>query len=387
MPATEPRLMGIMKSGPDSSPTHVEIQQVLRVAGYLARKTLRWTSWCAAAFLMLVLTGYYLVGHRNPTIAFMLYLPPWIWAVPSAALLTPSLLFDLRPSGLASATALLLYLGPGLRFELRPERQSVQATGGATLSILTYNRGQSQGTSLQPFMNSVGPDMVALQDAGGRATQYQNASGYTAFEHVAGVGEFTLLSRFPIVDSRTITAVPGDPQKARVVAARFEIEWKRPIAVYSVHLPTHRGMLMSERGGGFMAGIVGLPGTPWAEKRRTRESYWEAALALAHDLASQIQKEKLPVIVIGDFNAPPFGPMYREFSGFLGDAHREAGSGYGFTFPGETNNPLALMRPWLRLDYVLFSPGHWRATRQITEPSRPSQHRAVFAELEFVDER
>jgi endonuclease/exonuclease/phosphatase (EEP) superfamily protein YafD len=140
-------------------------------------------------------------------------------------------------------------------------------------------------------------------------------------------------------------------------------------------------MLQAERNGGFLTGILGLPGTPWAAKRHSREAYWESSLSAARQLVAQIVGENLPVIVVGDLNNPPFGPFYRVFSSNLSDTHRDQGQGYGFTFPGETGNPLALFRPWLRIDYIWHSPTHWTTTRQVTEPSRASQHRAVFAEL------
>lgn len=376
-----------MSSERNNIPSKIEIAQVLRVALYLTRKVLRWMTWGTSAMLVLVVSAFHVVGHSNPTVAFMLYLPPWVWAIPSVILLLPGVCFDFRRSGLPCLVALLLYLGPGLGFSWQIRRQSVKSQH-MSIGILTYNRGQSQGTSLQPFMAKTVPDIVAIQDAGGRADQYHAAPGYHAYTHVAGEGEFTLLSRFPITSSKVITAAAGMTGTPIQVAARFELQGpgKRAFVVYSVHLPTHRGMLLSERGGGFLAGIVGLPGTPWAEKRRSRELYWQAAMNRANDLARQIREEELPVIVVGDFNAPPFGPMYRAFSSFLKDSHSAVGTGYGFTFPGQTANPFALMRPWLRIDYVMYSHRPWRAITSVTEPDRSSQHRAVYAQLEYADE-
>ena len=93
--------------------------------------------------------------------------------------------------------------------------------------------------------------------------------------------------------------------------------------------------------------------------------------------------ERRPVLVAGDFNLPDRGFLYRMFRRNMVDAHKARGRGYGYTFPGDTKNPLTLFRPWLRLDYV-FAGFEWKILRCRTEPSRRSQHRAVAVRLSFV---
>jgi endonuclease/exonuclease/phosphatase family metal-dependent hydrolase len=222
-----------------------------------------------------------------------------------------------------------------------------------------------------------------LQESGGRGEKYHHADGYKEFTHAASEGEFTLLSAYPILSSSLINCSSSEsPPRLTTVAARFEVGWNGKLIVYSVHMPTHRGMLYSERTGGFLSGILGIPGTLWAKKRALREVYWNSQLEMANQLAARIRSESAPVIVVGDFNAPPFGPFYRTFDSFLEDGHKRAGSGFGYSFPGETRNPIAFGGPWLRLDYIFCSPSHLRTIRHITETNRSSQHLAVFAELE-----
>lgn len=354
----------------------------------LLRPALRFSAALSVAWIALAMICLHWLGHRNPTSAFMLFLPGWLFSLPLLLLLPASLVWDFRRSGITLLLAIGLYLGPGLGYCWGDAgRATPQAAAkGAAMRIMTYNRGQSQGTSLQPFKTQWQPDLLCLQDAGGRAERYLKAPGYTEFTYGAGSGEFVLLSKFPILSTRAITCEFRDGRTGALrqlqVAARFEVVWEtRPVVVYNVHLPTHRGMLLSERKGGFLTGVLGFPGTPWAEKRRSREAYWESSLEIGRQLAAQMAGETAPVIVAGDLNNPPLGPFYRLFSQSLADSHREQGQGYGYTFPGETSNPLALFRPWLRIDYILYSPEHWVASQHVTEPSRASQHRAVFAEL------
>lgn len=278
----------------------------------------------------------------------------------------------------------LLYFGGLLNYSV-PWQTNRVAGNVQTLKVMTYNRGQAQGTSLQPFKLETAPDILALQDAGRRVAAYQNAEGYREFTHAEGVGEFVLLSKHPIVGKKLLAFSPAqDAQAAIPVAARFEVAvGGRNVAVYIVHLPTPRPVLMAERGGGFLWGILGIPGTKWAEKRRSRQKYWDGQIELARQLDRVVREEKLPCIVMGDFNSPAMGTVYRMFSSHLQDTHRAAGSGYGYTFPGVTRNPLSFFKPWLRLDHIYSDGRNLVATGHKTEPDRGSQHRAVFAELAF----
>ena len=112
------------------------------------------------------------------------------------------------------------------------------------------------------------------------------------------------------------------------------------------------------------------------------QAFWDEQIAMARDVADKIAKERDPVVVVGDFNTPAFGPIYRIFANQFQDAHLQAGVGTGFTFPGNTHNPLSLFRPWLRLD-MIFAPQDWKLWYCETIETQ-SQHRPVFAEFEWA---
>jgi endonuclease/exonuclease/phosphatase (EEP) superfamily protein YafD len=124
-----------------------------------------------------------------------------------------------------------------------------------------------------------------------------------------------------------------------------------PIAVYNVH---------PQRSGGW-------------QKR-----YGQVAALLEEE----ILMESGPVIVAGDFNVTPHSQMYLLLSRHLRNAHDEAGSGLGFTFPsGERAFGVVPLRPLLRIDHIFVS-GHFLALRAGTVgDSAGSDHRPVFAEL------
>jgi vancomycin resistance protein VanJ len=352
----------------------------------LARRVSQVLSLLAVAFTVGMWLFLNFVGYHNPASAFLLFLPAWLWSIPVWVALPLALLLDPKKSGILTLAVGLLYMGPLLGWQGGASSAKVAAPSADALRVMSYNRGQAQGTSLQPFKMEFQPDVLALQDAGRRIGTYRNADGYQEFAHVDGVGEFVLLSKHPILRKDLLVyAQNGDTSRQVAVAARFEIEMAtHRVAVYSVHLPTPRPMLQSDRWGGFLWGVLGVPGTEWAKKRHSRQAYWDGKLSLATQLAEAIRKEALPCIVVGDFNTPALGTVYRMFAGILQDTHQVAGSGYGYTFPGVTRNPAAFQQPWLRLDYIFADKRHWKVVSQQTEPNRGSQHRAVFAQLSLI---
>lgn len=66
-------------------------------------------------------------------------------------------------------------------------------------------------------------------------------------------------------------------------------------------------------------------------------------------LSDEINSSPYPVIICGDFNDTPVSYTYRTLSKDMRDAFVESGSGTGTTFRGNF--------PYVRIDYVLFSPG------------------------------
>ena len=130
----------------------------------------------------------------------------------------------------------------------------------------------------------------------------------------------------------------------------------------------------------FLYGVIGWPGTPWEDNRLELQKFWDGQMADAQAVLDAVRADPLPALVAGDFNAPHMGHIHDLITRELGDAHAEAGAGFGFSFPGTTRNPLSAGGPWMRIDYVFHS-RHWQALNCTTEASRPSQHRAVAATL------
>ena len=320
------------------------------------------------------------VGERNLTLAFFLYLPRVLFLLPALCLLPAALLWRrwISAVALVGAGAFFFVSAMGYRGGTPPPRES--AVPGETITVLTYNRGQHMGQSLQPFKNLVEPDVIVLQESGNRAALYAVAEGYELFEHGIDVGEFTVLSRYPILSAERLDAKGAG--ESLPPAARIELDFAgRPVALYAIHPLSPRGVLLYYRRGAFLHGILGLPGTPFESRRLQNQVYWDNRIADAEALLQRILDDPLPTLVAGDLNAPAGGFVHRLFREALEDAHEAAGRGFGYTFPGTTRNPLSGGGPWMRIDYLFCDRETWETRWCLTEEERPSQHRAVAAQF------
>jgi endonuclease/exonuclease/phosphatase (EEP) superfamily protein YafD len=322
--------------------------------------------------MVLLWAGFRWVGEGNLTLAFFLFVPPTIWLLPLIPLGFLAVVFDWRSLPVLGVTTLITVFGlMGLSLHGSHE----PAAGQKVLTILTYNRGENANTSLQPFKNTVKPDVVVLQDAAFRSRRYVSSLGYEEFAYGDDVGEFTLISRYPVTGKDLVQ------HQGKAVAARFTLDVSgTPVAVYVAHLDTPREPLMALRRGAFLWGILGPLRSKWAEKRDSYEGFWDGQIAAAETIITRAEAETIPCLIAGDFNSPAQGRIHRRLTRTFTDSHDAAGLGFGYTFPGVTRNPLSLGGPWMRLDKVLGGPG-WKAVWSRAEKGRPSQHCAMAAQF------
>lgn len=355
-----------------------------RPAGFGCYRLLRWaTRLTAWSYLLLVgglVYAMHMWGQANVTSAALMYLPPLMWVVPGIALLLPVLVFDWKSFPFLLA-AVVLFFTWHLGFKLPMDNPRPKAKGFELVRVLTWNRGQGKKASLSQLKNELKPDFVLLQDA--KISHYLNNPDYGEFREIRGLGEFVVMSRWPML---ALTEIRG-PSKGRYSAGQMTAWGVRAVvlaagqrcSIYCLHLPTPRDTLESYKGGAFLWGVLGIPGTPWEAKKLQYQAYWDDYLAFSDMLVERLKNEIGPVIVAGDMNTPAMGPIHNGLTSLLQDAHLAAGSGFGYTFPGDTRNPLALAQPWLRLDQIHASQ-HWEVLR-CSVHEMPSQHWPVFAEL------
>lgn len=340
------------------------------------------TFWCSLLYCLGLIALSLLmsrVGERYTLTTILIFLPPLIYLLPGVCLAVLGLLFNRKAMLLNLAMiGWVSYSSLGWRMG----KAAAVPAEAETLTVMTNNHGQHKNQSLRPFINATQPDVIILQETPGRARHYAEIPDYTKYIHVQSVGEHTLLSKFPIVEGTLLPSLPGQ-KNPKPRAVRFVVDWKgRQIAVYSVHLNSPQETVRQLAAGGFIYGIIGVPGTRWAETRKSMQVFWDNQIADAELILKAVRAETLPCIVGGDFNSPNTGYVYRLIRQDLEDSHAQAGSGFGWSCPADTKNPITRGEPWLRIDY-LFHDDHWQSTHSVTEKERHAQHRAMTSTLMF----
>lgn len=338
---------------------------------------------CCWAYAFLGLSTMLFVmysAERVTLLAIVNYAPPLLWLIPLFLLMPLALVvrgYAMLPLLIVSAFWWFCFVG-WKPLRLMHEREAK----ADSLTVMTYNRGQAQGHSLHSFLAATQPDLLVLQDARGKQGYYRTNPAYGLYPEVRDEGEFVLLSQHPVM-TQTVLSAGGFPpidQTNVVYGVRWEIEWRGcRIALYSIHLPSPRRYLGLRGLRTFLPEFLGLlEGAP-----TSANAYWQWREQMARELAFRLSKEALPWILAGDLNTPPRGLAYSHLAEVGLDLHKECGSGFGFTFPGDTRNPLAGGQPWLRLDYIFTDSRFWRGKWLQPEVGCRSQHRPLAAGLAF----
>ncbi len=215
--------------------------------------------------------------------------------------------------------------------------------------------------SITALADDAQPDIMLLQEVFPEREAQLASSLADRYPHRVttqspGVGGVTVLSRFPVVDVRTVSMAEAGARETAVVVLDVD---GRALQVVSIHLtspcPTC-GASLTER--------LEVEG-----ERRPAEM---AAVLRALD-------PRVPAVVGGDFNSTDRSEPYRLLAtvGFE-DPHRAAGSGPGFTWPNDQ-----LWFPVLRIDWVLtrglVSVDAW------VGDGGASDHRPVVVDLAFPE--
>ena len=183
---------------------------------------------------------------------------------------------------------LIALLAAGIPYLLLPP--PAPSATGTTFTVISANV-LVDNLDPQPFLAlpEVGDaDILVLQEVRPRWQNALIASGRWPFESsrdLAANTDMKLLSRFPILDARTVS--PESTDTGGRYAVRFELSIDgRVVVLYAVHPQTPRGP------------------RPWRERA-----------AYLRDLQASIRSEPPDalVVVAGDWNTPPWSPFFRDF--------------------------------------------------------------------------
>jgi vancomycin resistance protein VanJ len=336
----------------------------------LAHRTQPWSTWltvltCIYVAVLFGLTALRLVygDHWGWLFALNALTPYWFLPLPivlGAAWIT-------RQRAMWISLGLGVALGAYLYGGLFMPRAPVANAAGPTLRVMTYNLlgFNFSSDAVIKTIHASQADVIALQELNPQnaaAIQRDLAETYpyqylNPQDGVSGAG---VISRYPL--QPTGEKLPGDwvsaPQILTLTVADRDITFVRFHAYAGVDAVT------------------------------TRE---QEAQILADFVAAHAPHH--PLIAAGDLNATDMNRAYGQLTSVLHDSWREAGLGFGHTFPGSADTPgnsrprlLGLaVPPWLvRIDYVFYAGGLAALSAHTGPWDGASDHQAMVAELTLL---
>ena len=314
--------------------------------------------------LLAALAAMRFVGERDIVTASMVFLPIQIWIYPAYGILLLCLIWDRRLAVIMVALIAWYILG-----YLRPEYNEWLPRMDGDVTIVSCNLGTSRVEHLKPFLEREQPDVIAFQEVNG--LQPPIVAAFPEM-HAMSFDQFLLLSRLPILNVKVIEMTTLTRRVPCVARFELESEGKR-FVLYNVHMPTPRFLLDQVR----RKPSILVPGVN-RRRREYLEAEWRNRVTQIDELIAVVEKETLPMLLVGDFNMPSQGVEYPKFGSRFLDAFRERGRRFGNTFPCDQNPPLRYFAPWSRLDYQ-FADANWEVCYFNLEKGRRAQHRATAA--------
>ena len=327
--------------------------------------TLRWPARAAAAYALALLGWQALrftpVADRWPFALVDIF--GWALFAPLSLLVPLAALLRQTRALLWLAAPLLLFAwdyGPAFL-----PRAAPASAEGVPLRVVTANLVwvNAEADSLQAAIEREQPDVIALQELGsamadGLTSRLRDRYPYRALHPRIDTKGMGVLSRYPI---RSASAPEMGVGQCSCQEVSIEIDG-RVSSFLNVHPESPAVDLRFVRG-------VPLP-LGYDDRERS---------LMMPVLLGRIEAASTPLVVLGDFNTGDREPPYRALHSRLRDSYREAGWGFGFTFPHGAPDGWAVP-PLVRIDYVLHN-NAWEARRAWTGQLPESNHRYVVADL------
>ncbi len=287
-----------------------------------------------------------------------MYLPQWVWGLPSPILLLLCLWLNRRWSWVP-VLSLLWVAGPVMGYCLGASA----AKKGARIRVMTHNAQWWQVPLVDPLAWKIiraNADIACIQDARGAvdAGLRDLLKGW----NVAAYGQYVIASRFPLLKT-TVGDISFRGEKHTYLRVEVKAHG-RTVTVCTAHLTTPRD------------GLSALRHLDPSGIRELNRSLTDRILQ-AESIAKDLRGTREPLIVAGDLNAPIQSLACRKLLGIgLQGAFDAAGRGYGYTY-GHT---LRLRHSFARIDHILVSSQFTPITCTVGDPVG-SDHRPVIADL------
>jgi endonuclease/exonuclease/phosphatase (EEP) superfamily protein YafD len=323
------------------------------------RPALRLLAW-PYALTTVALLAVWLARIEHATVQ-VLHLATFWATLPALALVVVALLArDGRAALLLAVPAVTWVWSYGTAF--------LPGAGASTepdLRLATFNTfvGAPGDDHVLALAEDTGADVLLLQEVFADREEALAASLADRYPHVhadrtPGVGAVVVMSRFPIVDVTPVVDASHRSRPTSVVTLDVD---GQPVQAAAVHL---------------LSPCPGC-GTSLLERLELEEDVRRAEVGAVLEALDP----DVPAVVGGDLNSNDRASAYRRFvaAGFA-DAHRDAGSGMGFTWPADGR----LLPPVVRIDWVLVR-GLSTVDAWVGDAG-DSDHHPVVVDLSFARE-
>jgi endonuclease/exonuclease/phosphatase (EEP) superfamily protein YafD len=254
------------------------------------------------------------------------------------------------------------------------DRVPVVEQGTRTLSVMTFN--------LHALNGGIGGIAAAIESSEADVVALQELEASVATELIARLGDLypyrDLIPNSGWSGLGVLSKVPLRPEQQRMGGTD-----RRNPQVVTLQLPWGDTTLINVHN-------LSIPRTlpDWPSEITASLAQRERVARAIHDYSRQ---RSSPMIALGDFNTTERSTAYETVALTLTDSWREAGYGFGNTFPGGPLSPTPLgvsVPPWLlRIDYVFHS-SEIETTRAVIGPwDGGSDHRPVLVTLAWPDAR
>jgi len=350
--------------------------------------------------LIVVSVSGVLAAFVRPTwlwpLAVLAILLPGLWILLVASLFLTAALKKWAPFGLALFIVLFM-----LGRHVSPARWSASIPKRGDLTLMSYNApknpdGEKARTEVSALIARIEPDILALQESvvWSMKRSPDILRTHRKFQYVIDSMQYVtemppkggppdvrwthwkppVLTRFAPDKQEQFEFRLGSADEPTFSLLRTELTWAgRKMAVYNVHLSSHGVNKPWQRPGGLVSSQA------WIKYLNEIKSGFSVRVWQVARVRELLDAEKLPVVLVGDFNSTPDSWTYFQLSRGLQDAYRLSGSGWGATYHSD--------HPAVRIDFVLLGPEFEPVTAFVAEPyPYSSDHRPLVARFRWREE-
>jgi vancomycin resistance protein VanJ len=304
-----------------------------------------WTRLIAAFCLAYVagVLGFFalraLLAHQPWPLMLLNNFVPFLFA-PLLLTLPLALLSQSKVTTIALLVVLLLFAALYGPFFLPRSRPAVASANG-TLTVMTFNLqfDHPHPEQIVAAIENENAEVVAVQElvpANAELLRQRLSARYPYLILEPEVSDSGLLSRYPILHSEWFRMGTSSRMALHAI---LDVDG-HPVHVLAIHPPPPQLFWHKSRW---------LPVVFDGFTNKEPESQ-------VIDVTRRVAALAGTVLVMGDLTTTDQGRAYTRMAALLKDAYREAGQGFGFTFPNDEHvGGLPIPGPLVRIDYVFHS--------------------------------